>query len=232
MKRQNRDLNIFGMASLDLFASALGAFILVTVILFPYYPNTGDSKQKVAQVTATLQDVQSQLQQQQTRLQQTHKALSNCEDRSAGLRMATQTKRDSESKLQQCLGRLRKKFILVLMSWGSKDDVDLHVVDPKGREFYFKKKTFAGSQAKLEEDNIRGPGNEIWLHPLAGPGNYKIYYNYYRRRSQSVRVRGAVLTPDGKTALPDRRLQWEDQKPLVAVLTVDDNGDISIRTSP
>ena len=36
MKRQNRDLSVFGMSSLDLFASALGAFILISVIIFPY----------------------------------------------------------------------------------------------------------------------------------------------------------------------------------------------------
>ena len=36
MKRRNRELNVFGMSSLDLFASALGAFILISVIIFPY----------------------------------------------------------------------------------------------------------------------------------------------------------------------------------------------------
>lgn len=37
MKRPNRTLEIFSISALDLFASALGAFILVAVILFPYY---------------------------------------------------------------------------------------------------------------------------------------------------------------------------------------------------
>ncbi|MDE0075106.1 MAG: VWA domain-containing protein [Gammaproteobacteria bacterium] len=36
MKRRNRELSVFGMSSLDLFASALGAFILISVIIFPY----------------------------------------------------------------------------------------------------------------------------------------------------------------------------------------------------
>ena len=35
MKRRNRELSVFGMSSLDLFASALGAFILISVIIFP-----------------------------------------------------------------------------------------------------------------------------------------------------------------------------------------------------
>lgn len=40
------------MAALDLFALALGAFIVITLILFPYYPNTGDSPERVAEVRA------------------------------------------------------------------------------------------------------------------------------------------------------------------------------------
>ena len=35
-----RELNIFSMSALDLFASALGAFILIAVVIFPYFPNT------------------------------------------------------------------------------------------------------------------------------------------------------------------------------------------------
>lgn len=36
MKFRNREINVFGMAALDLFASALGAFILIAVVLMPY----------------------------------------------------------------------------------------------------------------------------------------------------------------------------------------------------
>lgn len=40
MRRRNRDINIFSMSALDLFASALGAFILIAVIALPYYLKT------------------------------------------------------------------------------------------------------------------------------------------------------------------------------------------------
>ena len=48
MKKSNRELNIFSMSTLDLFASAMGAFILITLVLFPYVLNTGDSENQVA----------------------------------------------------------------------------------------------------------------------------------------------------------------------------------------
>ena len=40
MKRRNREISIFSMSALDLFASALGAFILISIVMFPYFPNT------------------------------------------------------------------------------------------------------------------------------------------------------------------------------------------------
>ena len=40
MKRRSREISIFSMSALDLFASALGAFILIAVVIFPYFPNT------------------------------------------------------------------------------------------------------------------------------------------------------------------------------------------------
>ena len=43
MKRRSREISIFSMSALDLFASALGAFILISVVIFPYFPNTSRS---------------------------------------------------------------------------------------------------------------------------------------------------------------------------------------------
>ena len=39
MKRRSREISIFSMSALDLFASALGAFILLAIVIFPYFPN-------------------------------------------------------------------------------------------------------------------------------------------------------------------------------------------------
>ena len=52
MKKSNREINIFSMSTLDLFASAMGAFILITLVLFPYVLNTGKSEERVAEIKA------------------------------------------------------------------------------------------------------------------------------------------------------------------------------------
>lgn len=48
MKQHRREINIFSISALDLFASALGAFILIAVVFMPYFPNTGDSEERVS----------------------------------------------------------------------------------------------------------------------------------------------------------------------------------------
>ena len=40
MKRLNREIGVFNASAVDLFASAMGAFILISIILFPFFPNT------------------------------------------------------------------------------------------------------------------------------------------------------------------------------------------------
>ena len=48
MKRIRRESSIFSVSAIDLFASALGAFIVVAFVLLPYFPNTGDAETEQA----------------------------------------------------------------------------------------------------------------------------------------------------------------------------------------
>lgn len=43
MRRPNRDTAVFSTSAVDLFASALGAFILLVMLLFPFYRHAGDA---------------------------------------------------------------------------------------------------------------------------------------------------------------------------------------------
>ena len=240
MKIRSKEINIFSMSALDLFASALGAFILIAVVLFPYFPNV--SPERIAEVRAQLEQVQSELDTArgqldvcETQRQEVQAALDACEEQLASsvsreaLGACESRNQQLESNLETCQAQAKKKFVLVLMSWGTRDDIDLHVIDPAGREFFYQQRSFPGSRAKLEEDNTRGPGNEIWLHPAAEAGTYRVYYKYFSgRTSDGVRVRGAVLTPEGRTPLPVTRLRREGDKPRVATITVDSEGNVRI----
>ena len=56
MKLRRREINIFSMSALDLFASGMGAFILLTVMALPFFPNTGDSEERIEAVKEELSD--------------------------------------------------------------------------------------------------------------------------------------------------------------------------------
>ena len=60
MRLRSRELNVFSMSALDLFASGMGAFILVTVMALPFFPNTGDSGEDIKVVQAALDDERRQ----------------------------------------------------------------------------------------------------------------------------------------------------------------------------
>ena len=246
MKRPNREINIFGMSALDLFASALGAFILISLVLFPYFPNISSAPPEPppsVQDPETLQACQSDLAQTRKNLAQTLEELQISQEAQANLTQAQSALQESQKslqkaqeKLQHCAKKLRQKFLLVLMSWGNRgDDVDLFIRDPLGNVFFHDQKTNPGTPAKFEEDNRNGPGNEIWLHPQATSGKYEICYNYYESRKgiNRVAVRGAYVTPAGRHSLGTTTLYTAGQGAAstqhVASILIDRQGKATLQ---
>ena len=219
MRRRNREINIFSMSALDLFASALGAFILISIVIFPYFGNISpvdpeSLRQRLREVRRQLAQTQSEFAQTQSELTQSQSQLAQAMER--------------EAELQSALERERLKFVLVTISWSRSDDVDLHVVDPSGREYAYDARSHTGSTARFEEDATRGPGNEVWLHPRAEPGEYVVYYNLFSARGDGVEVRGAVIPATGREDLATTRLEEEGERVRIAAIVVGRDGDITI----
>lgn len=260
MKRKSRELSIFSMSALDLFASALGAFILIAVVMFPYFPNTGTADQRDLEAALerlqreesdneALQEVLGEIRQDlEKRLEAVRAAAQREVD--AARREAEEAQQqeasaqrelseaqealaeggDRERALETALEReRRRKFLLITISWEGQDDVDLHIVDPLGNEFYYDARAHSGSAARFEEDTIMGPGNEVWLHPQVTSGEYRIYYHLYRQREDSVAVRGSVVHSVDRDELPSRTLSRQGQKPLIATVVVDADSNVEVR---
>ena len=108
MKIRSREINIFSMSALDLFASALGAFMLLTIAALPFFPNTGDSPELVAELEATMgQDLEEMSQQLETAndaLEQAQIELAMCEanDQSTPEIILTEV----EEQLESCQAQL------------------------------------------------------------------------------------------------------------------------------
>jgi predicted transcriptional regulator len=65
MKVRSREVNVFSMSALDLFASAMGAFMFLAIIALPFFPNTGDSAERVADIKSELKKAEAQIAEEQ-----------------------------------------------------------------------------------------------------------------------------------------------------------------------
>ena len=271
MKTKSREINVFSVSALDLFASALGAFIVMSMIFMVFFTMTSQGADRAEDLRSALdacedaraRDADARVQaeealaQCETRLEQSvdatalercqsdlaraesrsdalQSALDAAEARAASAGAAAQQLDAVNADLESCRRALKKTFVLVLASWSTNnDDVDLHVVDPQGNEFYFSDRRHPGSDAAFEEDNIRGPGNEIWLHPNAEPGRYRVCYKLFSDSSESglPDVRGSILWQEGKIEIPNVSLTSDDEVRLAVEFEVDADGNVSLDRS-
>ena len=274
MKKRSREINVFSVSALDLFASALGAFILMTLVFMVFFTMTSQNTGHAEEVQAALEQCEAELATAEARGADLQSRLAEAESRGSDLeaRNASLEARLSESvnasaveacqarlaaseaalvecrsqletssgvsdrldrveeELQTCQRALRRSFMLVIASWSSYHDVDLHVVDPAGREFYYRNRRATGSPAALEEDNTRGPGNEVWLHPSAETGRFRVCYKLFSG-SPSTTVRGSILWQEGKIEVPNINLTQQDQVKVAVEVLVDDDGQVSVDRS-
>ena len=73
MKKRSREISILSMSTIDLFASALGAFMLITIVLLPFFPNlniSGREKAELRQAKIKLQQANAELEQVKAELEQ------------------------------------------------------------------------------------------------------------------------------------------------------------------
>ena len=61
MKKRSREINVFGVSALDLFASALGAFILMSLIFMVFFTMTSQDPGEADQTQAALERCEVQL---------------------------------------------------------------------------------------------------------------------------------------------------------------------------
>jgi hypothetical protein len=217
MRRPNRNIEIFSMSVLDLFAAALGGFILIAVILFPNY-----MKQEKVELE----------------LKSTKESVNQCKSAATAAQQALATK---VRELGVCEAALASTFIVVAIEWNTAGnfDVDLHVFDPDGNEFFWgrnnrDRRDYPSTDAQLSYDNTRGPGVELWQHPKAQAGTYRIAYDFYSAPAlnRPVEVKGNVFYRNGRAELPPVTLTETHKLRPVARLVVDQRANIEVRIEP
>jgi hypothetical protein len=230
MRRPSRNIEIFSMSVLDMFASALGAFIMVTMILFPAY----NKKQKLDINTATARSLDDDISAGTDRLRSADEesTVQRAEIAQSGRIKAE--KRVCEQNVQECKLTLAKKFLVFQIQWRERADVNLIVVDPDGNRFTPEKNNrnhgdFPGSTGQLSIDMKIGPGMEVWQDFAAPPGDYKVIYQAVKLVEPKVTVSGwYIQRSTGRKKFRERTISVANSDMLVATVTVSSSGSISV----
>jgi hypothetical protein len=257
MKRQRRDLNTLSLSMLDVIAGAMAAFLILMVILLPYYDRTSVDqqvqvealRQSVAALEEAVRSARAEAEaaraqagetadaaQLRRRVAELEDALRAAQAEAASAAAAASASRaESERQAQRADGlarQLARTFLVLYVRWDTLDDVDLHVVDPTGAQFYWdNRKTIPGRPGELSEDNVMGPGNEVWEIRDAPPGDYRIDVKLFAIRDarKPVVVKGRVFHRDGSAIFPDVRLSRLGERRRIATIRVDAQGNVSVR---
>lgn len=249
MRRRSRELNVFGTSALDLFASALAAFIVIAIIVLPFFlkydevlmeqvrslqGRLAEAEHQRDALQAELQDTRSQLEAAQAELQnarsQLDAAMRELDETRAALEACERERVSIGSQLAQCIEDLSSTFLTVLIRWENQNDVDLHVIDPQGNEFYYAQPAFPGVPGELTEDVTWGPGVEVFEEADARLGTFQVVYNLYADNAGPVEVVGVVYSRQGRQELPRITLNREGVRVPVARLTVEQDGTVTVTT--
>jgi len=279
MKKKNRDINIFSMSALDLFASAMGAFLLIAVMALPYYlkvdpeliEEIGQLKTEIIQNETTIATLQEELKkcredgaealkEAQDRIvalknenkqlkeklakaqQEAKQAQEEAQKAQAEANKAKQQIKKAEQKAEQAQEEARKAqaradglqkelsqtFCVIKMQWESLTplDVDLHIIDYAGNEYYYKKQTYSGIDASLTVDagvpNKVIKGSEVWVSKELKEGTYTIFYKHYSGDS-NAKISGSVLTKSFTKDLMNVTLS-KGEKRIIGKIKVDSEG--------
>jgi len=243
MKPRNRDINIFNLSMLDVISGALGAFLIIMIVLFPYYKKESiDYSEVIASLEARIQSLEQQRQAVTAQLQaaraeseETRQQLQAARAESEETRRQLQATRAESEETSRQLGaarrQLAKTFLVIYIRWSTKNqDIDLHVIDPSGAEFYYKKMLIPGRPGELSEDSMIGPGNEVWEIFNAPPGEYRVYAKLYdpHGNTQIPVINGRVIYRDGSRRMNEIRLTSSEKMPM-ATIVVKEDGEVEIR---
>ena len=221
------------MSVLDMFASALGAFIMCAIVLLPYFKPNLTEKLKAAKVeVAAKKIIFDNKKAQATATTGKAEELQRAYEK---LRSGAQNMKECRTGLNQCQVRLAKNFLLVQISWHTEINVDLHVT-ANGREFYFYKtnrngRDFPDTKATLSFDSTgtSSGGVEVWVDPSIVPGAYVIEYVLDRPTANPVVVDGVYFDRHGRKVLPTRTLQAGDTRIRAGTITVASDQSVSFR---
>lgn len=105
--------------------------------------------------------------------------------------------------------------VRVVLSWSTDNtDLDLHVITPDGQHAWYGHRDLDNGGA-LDVDVTDGYGPEIFSSPVAMPGLYYVYVNYYGGNGSDIEGKPAVITVAHITIITDENTPDAKQQTFV-----------------
>ena len=110
--------------------------------------------------------------------------------------------------------------ITVRLDWhklSGATDIDLHVVDPFGREIYFASKSSYLSGGWLDRDDIYGPGPEHIYFEEAPAGTYQVKVHYYSSSTKAVTTYRVTVMALGESQTYSGSIAYHQTVPICII---------------
>lgn len=210
MKRKSREINIFNISLLDIFASATGAFMLIMFVSLPFFPNTGDSAERVA-------DVKEELNKANGKLENVEKALAT-------------TQGQLEEALEQSQGKIHFPpfdLVIALDTTGSmRRQVDGLRKEIGGISEFFQKISPSAAVSVIDFKDHCEPGGVLNIFPLTvlSSGSLSQLKNFVN----GMNAGGSGCNQDGPEALYDAltsgvRSPFRPEATVYSIVIITDN---------
>lgn len=211
--RRSREISVFNLSMLDMFACALGAFVILTVISL--------AKQQEAERAKA--DCEKQPCGERCPCE------IYCEvmcDRDCPCREHCPVDCERDCKCEP-----PPPFVVIILRWEKEKvgvDIDLHVTDSNGRKCSFESRT--GCAGELVYDHTRHGTTEAFVAPKVRVSStrWKVHFDYYGDnggRGRRAAVSGFVYYPGGKHMIPARRMGPRDRRVEVLQFWLDEDGN-------
>ncbi len=259
MKPRNKEVNIFNMSLLDILCGALGAFCFLMLVLFQYWkpdaPNVSKAKENSAQLEKQVEELLKkmatmsnlspeaannlrQMQRQFEKLQAETRQLRNELQRAQGQAQAYQRQaKQAEAQVTEQKKEINKlkgrNPITVMIGTDTpQHEVDLYVADPKMP---------AADGTKVQGRHWRGDvllnlktGSDIWMMRDAPPQEYKVFYKFMAKKTNSAaaHVWGYYMHNDKLLPLPEIDLPSDQRAYLVGSIVVRPDYGSVFRAAP
>jgi len=134
-RNKRKELNIFTMSALDLFASSLGAFVLISVIALPYYLNEDNTevvtvqKERISKLEAKVSDIVVKYTRCKKEFKKSATKVGGLREQNEALKNSLESKNDAIASLEH---KLDDSIKLSLMGISTKATSFTIVVDMSG----------------------------------------------------------------------------------------------------